>query len=196
MFDKPQTRLFSRVTNPEEFKQSFSPKELRAEARKIIDTVDPKIAGFLSNFTLNANPPQTITVSDAVKEKLNGAPVDLFNAVARYIVFNGLSDDMKEKNLQTLAGFVNQRFTAIAIVAESKRQEDETDPFHPERHVQVLESKASILRQYGGSVNVGQSAYSDLMSAGCYFQKSYMTNDGQPAGQRIASRLQAIGITP
>ena len=187
--------LFSQVKDPEAFQATMGSADLLNEGRKIIDHVDPKIVSYMSSFALSASPPKSITLPKKVIDKLDGAPEDFLIAIARYDHFNGMSEDMREKNLVTLAGFVAQRFTAISLIALSKKMNGETSPFHAERHANVLNIKGEELRGNGGNADLGQKAFCDFMQAGCIFQAAYMTDNGKSA-EPVRARLQKIGINP
>jgi len=188
-----QGRTFSKVTNPEEF---CNVDNLLEQGRNIIDMVDPKIVGFLSNFSAASTPPDTIDLPPKAIERLDGAPQDFLIALARYIDFSDISDEVKDRNLQTLAGFVAQRFTAISLIAHSKKLNGETSSFHAARHETVLKSKSAEISALQGDSEIGVKAFSDFMAAGCFFQNAYLTDTNEKAKEAIPRRLEKIGITP
>lgn len=163
------------------------------EARCIIDRVDPNICDFMGNFKLSAEPNGNIGLSPEVIEKLDGSPQEFLMALVRYIDFEDISPKIVERNIQTLAGFVAQRFLAISLVAHGKKMNGETTSFHPERHEDVLKKNAGIIAHNDREIPICRKIFGEFMEAGCDIQDAYINNqEGQEA---IANKLSQHGVT-
>lgn len=187
-----QGLILSKVKEPDTF---CTVENLLEQGRAIINSVDPKIVGFLANFTSASTPAEHVDLSEKVIKRLDGAPKDVLTSLARHVDFSGISPEVKERNLQTLASLTSQRFTVVSLVAHSKKMNGEKSPFHATRHASVLESKAKEIAALRGNAKIGVTASSDFMAAGCFFQEAYLQDKGETAVP-IRARLEKIGITP
>ena len=187
-----QGLILSNVVKPEEF---CTVEHLLSQGRDIINHVDPKIVGLFANFTSASRPADQIELSEPVIQRLDGTPRDVLTALARHIDFSDISPEVTDRNLQTLASLISKRFTAISLVAHSKKMNGETSPFHATRHASVLESKAREITALCGDAKIGVTAFSDFMAAGCFFQEAYLQDKGDTATP-IRARLEKVGITP
>ncbi len=191
---RPDGQLL-RITNLDEF-QARSSISFIEEARKIIDIqADPYICDFMANFGLAAQSDNVPTLSDKTIKRLDGSPQEFLIALLKYVDFSSTKPEIIERNTNTLAGFVAQRFVAITLVAHGKKLQGETSPFHPERHEAVLSKRAKKLSDAGLDASLARQAFSDFMLAGCAIQTAYMT-DQNPGKEPMERKLQTLGITP
>ncbi len=198
---------FSKVGDPDDFLNSAIRHEdekqgharLIFEARQIIDRVDPKICEFLREFNLRAEPEPINGLSDEVIEKLDGAPKELLVALLQYIDFTPsdgeLDLDVEERNTQTLAKFIAERFTAICLVAHGKKMNKETTSFYPERHEKVLTNRSFQIANWMKELDTARKVFGDFMQAGCEVQDAYI-NSREVQNCPMERKLSRIGITP
>ena len=165
------------------------------EARQIIDQVDPHICDFLANFNLSVTPKEDRQLSPRTVEKLQGTPQEFLMSLVRYIDFHETSKDVTERNIQTLAGFVAQRFLAISMVAHGKKLEGEKTSFHPKRHEKVLQDRSSSIARSYNELSTCRKVFGGFMEAGCNIQDPYI-NDTHPSISPITTKLLQIGVQP
>jgi len=164
------------------------------EARCIIDQLDPNICDFMRNFNLCATPNDNVELSDKVIERLDGTPEEFLMSLVRHIDFSDTSPEVIDRNIQTLAGFVAQRFVAISLVAHGKKLNGEKTSFHPVRHEDVLNNRATSMARKYSDIPMCKEVFGEFMNTGCEIQDSYINS--QEGQSRIANKLSQIGITP
>ncbi len=198
-FQSPQAFMkFSRIRDLGAFYDPATPdayKNFIGAARGIIDRVDPDICGYMASFDLQEPKDQSGAITKAVKDTLDDTPIEFLMSLVRYVNVSEMSDEYREKNLITLAGFVAQRFSAISLVAHGKKLNGETTPFHPERHEEVLAKRAKAISISGLNIPCGRKIFGEFMQAGCDIQEAYM-NDKEPAHQPMTKQLIKLGINP
>ena len=191
---RPEGRLL-RITSLDEF-QARSSISFIEEARNIIDVqADPLICDFIANFGLAAQSDDVPSLSDKTVKRLDGSPQEFLIALLKYVDFSSTKPEIIERNTNTLAGFVAQRFLAITLVAHGKKLQGETSPFHPDRHEAVLSKRTKRLSDAGVDTSLARLAFSEFMLAGCAIQTAYMT-DQNPGNDPMERKLQTLGITP